>query len=345
MLDGKKILLFSLLTFNYEKLIAEKLRSFGAIVDFYDERPTNSLFTKAIIRLKRDFYQKRIDKYYKSILKDIATVNYDFLFVITGEVIPEFFLQKFKQKNPECFCIYYTWDSFTNCSHPLSILNYFDKCFTFDLDDAKKYNLNFRPLFFADQFGELRIENNEKYKYNLLFVGTAHSDRYRVANTIVNWCEIEQYSYFAYYFIQSRFVFLYKRIFDPTFKKINYFELKYKSLGFDEVLELFRTSEVVLDINHPNQNGLTMRTFEALGAGKKLITTNNAIKMYSFYNENNVFVIDRDKPTVVKDFFETPFIPIIDSLKFNMSLFGWINELFLNESDYSEWIIDNYDIL
>ena len=33
-----------------------------------------------------------------------------------------------------------------------------------------------------------------------------------------------------------------------------------------------------------------MRTFEALGAGKKLITTNKEIKKYSFYESNNIFL-------------------------------------------------------
>jgi hypothetical protein len=343
-IGGKRIILFSLLTFDYEKLITDKLRFFGAHVDFYDERPSNTLFTKGIIRIKRSFYQKQINKYYRKILNDISKIQYDFLFVITGEVIPEFFLKEFRLKNPMCYCVYYTWDSFANCSHPLSILNYFDKSFTFDSADALKYNINFRPLFFADQFGVLNNNNNNNIKYNLLFIGTAHSDRYKIANQIVNWCKSKNLTSFAYYYIQSKSVFIYKRIFDSSFKEINHTELNYKSLDFDSVLELYRMSLVVLDINHPLQTGLTMRTFEALGAEKKLITTNSAIKFYPFYNQNNILIIDRRNPIVNEQFFVTPFIPYVNSLKFSMSISGWVCDLFLSETKNNDWFSDNLSL-
>ena len=122
---------------------------------------------------------------------------------------------------------------------------------------------------------------------------------------------------------------MYKLLFDQAFKKINYCELKYKSLDLESVKELYQMSKVILDINHPHQTGLTMRTFEALGAGKKLITTNKSIMQYSFYNQNNIHVINRQDPVISKDFFETPFLPIADEIKYEMSISGWLSELFL----------------
>ena len=60
-LQSKKILLFSVSFFNYEKIIAERLKELGADVDFYDERPSNSIFVKGLIRLKRYLYKVLID--------------------------------------------------------------------------------------------------------------------------------------------------------------------------------------------------------------------------------------------------------------------------------------------
>jgi hypothetical protein len=336
-IEGKKVLLFSLQTFNYEQLIIDKLRAFGAIVDFYDERPANSILIKGIIRLRRSLLQLQINKYYRRLLNDVSTVKYDFLFVITGEVIPDFFLAEFKKKNPSCYCIYYTWDSFANCSHPLIILKHFDKCFTFDHADALKYNLNFRPLFYSDKFEELS-NNNMNYKYKLLFVGTAHSDRHKIVSQIATWCKSNNMSYFIYYYIQSWLVFLYKYFFDSTFKKVSFFDMNFSSLSIDRVLELYSQAEIILDVNHPFQTGLTMRTFEALGAEKKLITTNSAIKEYNFYNENNIYIIDRENPVVPIEFFESKFIPVPDNLKFRMSISGWLTELFLNDGFSPDWI-------
>lgn len=57
-IQGKKILFFSVQTFNLEKEIKKTMEENGAVVTYYDERPSNSNFTKGIIRLKRDIYQK-----------------------------------------------------------------------------------------------------------------------------------------------------------------------------------------------------------------------------------------------------------------------------------------------
>ena len=64
-LQGKKILLLSANFFDYEKAIVNRLKEFSAEVDFYNERPSNSVFTKGIIRVKSSLYQTRIEKYYQ----------------------------------------------------------------------------------------------------------------------------------------------------------------------------------------------------------------------------------------------------------------------------------------
>ena len=67
-LENKKILFFSVQTFNIQVEIINKLEQLGARVTFYDERPGNNNFIKAIIRFKRSLVQKIIDDYYKEIL-------------------------------------------------------------------------------------------------------------------------------------------------------------------------------------------------------------------------------------------------------------------------------------
>jgi hypothetical protein len=46
-----------------------------------------------------------------------------------------------------------------------------------------------------------------------------------------------------------------------------------------------------------------MRTFETLGMRKKLITTNDDILNYDFYNPSNILVVDRNNPQLSEDFF------------------------------------------
>lgn len=336
-LENKNILFFSVQTFNLEKEIVKKLKEFGANVDYYDERPSNNNFVKGIIRLKRSVYQHRIDRYYDRILKKVSQKKYHFLFVNRGEVITEFFLAEFKKIQPDCLLIFYTWDSFTNHTHPISILKYFDKKFTFDSDDAIKYHINFRPLFYLDGYKEISKIKNVDKKYDLLFLGTAHSDRYKISNIIVNWCCSNKLTSFCYYYMHGKVVYYYKKIFDKTFEEFDFKKLSFKSLTTNEIMGLYKESNVILDINHPGQKGLTMRTFEAIGAEKKIITTNSEVKKYSFYNPKNIFIIDRNDIKLEKAFFETDYEVLDVDLYNSASLEGWLKCLFIKDES-NVWI-------
>jgi hypothetical protein len=281
--------------------------------------------------------QKRIDSYYNKILESSSKKKFDYLFVNRGEIVPPFFLEDFKKIHPECMFIFYTWDSFTNHNHPIKILKYFDRKFTFDSDDAIKFELNFRPLFFLDKYRDLKELINLSPKYNLLFLGTAHSDRYKISSAINLWCQNNQLNTFFYYYMHSRLVYFFKKFFDKSFEEFDLKKLSFKSLSLDSILEFYKVSDVILDINHPLQKGLTMRTIESVGAGKKLITTNTEIKKYCFFNPKNIYVIDRNNIKMDKVFFETKYEDIDPGIYEKMSIEGWINDIFFDtESNF--WI-------
>ncbi|WP_299061922.1 hypothetical protein [uncultured Polaribacter sp.] len=336
-LDGKKILYISVKTFNYEKEIEKKLVSLGAKVDYFDERPSNSILAKGIIRVKRSLYKKKIDAYYKSILNSINDKVYDYFFLVKGEVIPSFFLIKLRQKMPKCNFIFYTWDSFDNNPNAVSILHFFDRKFTFDNQDAEKFKIDFRPLFYIDSYKNVLKDIQNSHEYELLFLGTAHSDRYKIGTNIVSYCDSNNFKSFAYYYMPSKLVYFIKSLFDSSFKEFDIKKISFKSLNLERIIELYKKSKIILDINHPSQRGMTMRTFEALGAGKKIITTNKEIKKYSFYNSNNVFVIDRNNIKLEKKFFESTFNPLSKEMLYQMSITGWLKSIFI-ENDTDFWL-------
>ncbi|MDA6068807.1 hypothetical protein NJT12_04155 [Flavobacterium sp. AC] len=336
-LKNKNVLFFSVQTFDLEKEIKNKLISLGANVDYFDERPRNNNLTKGLIRIKRSLVQNRIDKYYREILQFTNKKHYDFLFVNKGEVIPEFFLDNFKKSQPECQCIFYTWDSFSNNKHALSILKYFHKKFTFDSDDAVNYGLDFRPLFYLDLYTEIKAISNVNKKNDLLFLGTAHSDRYKISSRIAKWCESNALNTYCYYFMQGKLVYFYKKLFDKTFQEFDYKKLSFVSLKSQDLFNLYNESKVILDINHPWQKGLTMRTFETIGARRKMITTNEEITKYSFYNPNNILIISRDDVHIDVSFFESDYQEIDAVLYEKMSLKGWLSCLFM-ATEPNVWI-------
>ena len=109
--------------------------------------------------------------------------------------------------------------------------------------------------------------------------------------------------------------------------------MRYKSISFiplthRNISELVHESKVILDINHPKQVGLTMRTFEAFGAQKKLITTNADVANYDFYDKNNILVIDRLNPLINNEFLTGPFVAPDEKILLKYSIQGWITDLF-----------------
>jgi hypothetical protein len=325
---NKNILFISVKTFDYEKFIVNKLIELGSNVTYFDERPSNSILIKGLIRINKNLIYSKITSYYNKILRNIENKKFDFLFVIKGESTPQFFLAEFKRLNPSCVMIYYTWDSFINNPNALKNLDFFDRKITFDYSDSLKYNIKFRPLFFLDEYSKLRksIPKNQK----LLFIGTAHSDRYIISQNISKWCNSKEIAVTNFYFIPSIFVFLFKYLFDKTFSNFNVKSLSFKPLNLEQVLNKYIESTIILDINHPNQTGLTMRTFEALGSGRKLITTNKNIKNYPFYNSNNILLIDRDQFNFTEEFFELNYLNYDEKFYDEMSIKGWLEFIFNN---------------
>lgn len=328
MLQNKSILLISVKFFNYEVLIKKELERMGATVALYDERPSNSFLSKAIIRIKKEAYKTKITSYYRKLIKQLENQRFNYFLLIKGEAIPKFFIEFLREKNPNIKLIYYTYDSFKNNKNGLDIMNLFDAKFTFDSNDATEYQMGFRPLFFATDYANLYLQNQNHFKYNLAFIGTAHSDRYIIAEKASDWCNLNGYKMFTYYFSPSKLLFKIKKITEKSFKNFDAQKISFQSLSHGEIIGIYKYSKTILDINHPGQNGLTMRSFETLGAGRKLITTNANVKNYPFYHPNNIWIIDRVKPEYDKSFFESTFVPIDSELYHSMSLNGWIEEIF-----------------
>ena len=67
------------------------------------------------------------------------------------------------------------------------------------------------------------------------------------------------------------------------------------------------SSKAVIDTPLPLQSGLTMRTLEVLSSKTKLITTNDFIENYNFYNKNNIYIIKKESSIVPEEFLNSDF--------------------------------------
>lgn len=104
------------------------------------------------------------------------------------------------------------------------------------------------------------------------------------------------------------------------------------SFSIEEVNAVINVLLSIRSTTGQAQNGLTMRTIEALGSFKKLVTTNREIMDYDFYSANNVCVMDRKNPRVPKSFFASDYSTIAQDTYYKYSLEGWLDEIFILSS-------------
>ena len=181
-LTGKRVLFICPPFFGYEKDIEEELRLQGAEVDFLPDIPFTSPLMKAVTRFRRGWILSLADKFFLDSIEAFDRSNYDLIFVVQGEGLSVKTLANLRTLFPKTRLVWYLWDSFRNKKSLVPNLSTFDECHTFDEEDAKAYGMNFRPLFFSTGFSRATTQN---FKHHLSFIGTAHSDRYRVISNMI----------------------------------------------------------------------------------------------------------------------------------------------------------------
>lgn len=285
--SDRKILLFCPSFYNYRDIIINELEDLGAKVISFDERPSNSIVFKILLRIKLYWLiEYVVNRYYNGIISKFDVVTD--VFFINAEAVNKKNLKKMREKYDSASFTLYMWDSIKNKRNVLDIMSFFDKVYSFDPDDCRSESkLIFEPLFYNKCFED----NKTTLKYDISFVGSIHSDRLSIIKDLIG---IENIKTKFFLYSPSKLFSILKII---TQKKLKINDLKLISnqkIDFNEVSDMFFSSKAIVDIQHPNQIGLTMRTFEVLGSGRKLITTNKDISRYEFYNKNNILIIDRN---------------------------------------------------
>jgi hypothetical protein len=310
--------------FGIEHEIAAELQRRGFSVDFLPDRPFESPFLKAIGRLSRASMLRTADRFYQSHLDNKGRPDYDLVLVIVGEGLSQRLLTRMRAALPRARFILYMWDSLTGRKSGVADnLSLFDRCLTFDPSDARHFGLQLRPLFYTPTFD---LPPQLDPAYDLSFVGTIHSDRYEVITKVARQIGAHRRCYW-YLYLQAQWVYAFYRTVRPSFWNTRSGDFRFAPLTRTDVTRIFMDSRAVLDIEHPTQTGLTLRTFEALGARKKLITTNSLVRNYDFFDPRNTCVIDRTTARFDERFLDTAYVEPPPEIRARYSLAGWADEV------------------
>ena len=268
-----------------------------------------NILKKFYFKYRKSLVKKNIEKY--------KEIDY---FIIMGNVeFSDYFFEEFIKKFPEVKIILFLWDKL-EYSHWLGRLQYFYKVFSYDRIDSIKNNFIFRPTFFI---GEC-LENIPMIKKNdLYYIGVLREmKRYEYLLEINKYLiENNLKPFFKLYVRKKRLKELpedYERELIMT-KKISYLEN----------IEISKNSKVILDIKYKNQDGMSLRIFEALAMDAKIITDNKDIENYDFYNEKNIKIINdiEDIKDINRDFFITEAEKIDEKIKYKYSIDGFLDDI------------------
>lgn len=324
-----KLLLIMPRFFNYPELIIEELNRMGYEVDFFDDRPSTNAWVKAAIRINKSLIGVYIKRYFEEVMKTVREKEYDVVFLISGQSLSfsEDMIKEIKDCQPEAKFVLYQWDSQTNFPYIKKVQKFFDKCYSFDKRDIQETpNLKFLPLFYSRTYEEIGNRNKRDFKYDFCFVGTAHPKKYQAINMMSEQLKSVYPRQFIYFFFPSPIVFFYRKIMNIELRKAHYKEFHYVPLKGKEMDSVYEASRCVLDSAQAGQLGLTIRVIEALGAKKKLITTNEDVVNYDFYRPENIYVY-KGKIDLGDIFFEEDYKEVDQEIYEKYSLRSWLKEI------------------
>ena len=323
-LKKKRILLFAPQFFDYEKYIKEEIERQGGIVHLYDERNNPTAVEKILLRKMRFLLERRINQYYQEVSESEKEFNPDYIVFINPESVNGESLKILRKTFPESCFILYMWDSSKN-KKIKQYIDKFDYSFSFDKSDCEMFGMSFLPLFYIPAFEEMRQND---YDYDVSFIGTVHSDRPEIIYKLKEYCDNNNLSYFFYLYIPGKLMLLLRLITNKYLRKLNNGYIHLEALDKSTLSKITARTRCVLDINHPKQTGLTMRTLEMIGQKRKIMTTNEHVKEYDFYVPSNQIILHRNEINILPEYIRDEYRDIAEEIYNKYSLENWIKTLF-----------------
>ena len=290
---------------NHIKIGAVSYENFG-------ERLTN-FFSKVFLG-KNLKYQKR----QKFVIEQLDKLGHqDQILVLNADTFDHSTLEYMK-KCANRF-ITFLYDNLDRC--PVQDkLHFFDKIYSFDDKDIEKHgferltNYNYLPFLSQEKQNPsedaLYITSYDKKRIKQLDILSQKFDELGLKFDLYVIGKKSWKNQLMKPFSKNKIVF--------TRKRINH----------ENLPEFYKRTKVILDLMRENQYGLSFRVFEAMALEKKIITDNEKIKNYDFYNPNNILVLNKDFSNITKEFFETPYQSLPEEIYKKYTLEKWVERVF-----------------
>jgi hypothetical protein len=319
-----KVLLISPTFFDYYKNILAEFDGLGFEAIWMNTWLYENPVYKILLRVAPSLISRFSTGKYIRNLKMLEVGDVTEILVIKGEGLSVDFIRYLRRAFPSARLRFYLWDSAKNTRGAVQIAPEFDSVSTFDPLDAQFYKWRHQPLF-ARKVERMENLPSSPLLYDWVFIGSLHSDRFNVLKRLSRCSEFQKF--YAYGFIPGKFMWFLRHLSNPNLWRHGEIKISTASIPYDQVNWVIQRAKAVVDIEHPKQRGLTMRSIETLLLGRKLVTTNAEIKSSDLFHESRVCVIDRMNPKVPAEFLKSSFLDIPQEIRKKYYLRGWLKDI------------------
>jgi hypothetical protein len=336
--SDKKILLIAPPFFGYHRAIIDALTQMGAEVDYIDDRPSASKRFKILSRVNMRLVEPEISKHFKHCESILSQQEYDMVLVVGGMsyCFTRDQTESLRRRAGAATFVLYLWDALANCQRIGDSLNVFDHAVTFDPNDARSHTeLSYLPLFFTADCGAVAPPDQNTFVYDACFVGSVHQvSKFLRVDSMLNSLEENGANVFRYYYMPSRLVALERKILHKEYRGSTF---SYRSLSRQQLMDVYAKSKTLVDSPQQNQSGLTIRTIEAVGSNRKVVTSNPSIAHHDFYAFGNAAIVkDGEMPEI--DFVRRIPAVIPMNIRQRYSIDSWLSQLICDISRGSRGI-------
>jgi len=342
-----RILLITPQFYGIEKTIKSVLEDSGYEVVWLENKtlPLDYHGTKSKFKLLRKIYYFLFSpayRYLKKELSNISSQKFDILFSINAHVICPYLFKILKNKNPDLFSVLYLWDSFSMYDWSREI-QLFNKVYSFDPEDCVIYKIAYKPIFYIKNNNKKKI----KHEADLFFVGKFSTERLKQLDKLLKpiydsglTCFVQLYPAYRILFHNYIIYSILRKLNIKSYQIMKYllnFEavegilkkdyITQEKINYNEVQSRLMVSNVILDLPYHDQTGYTHRLIEALANGKKVITTNTQITRESFFNPDQIHLIDYVNPEMNISWIKERSEFSVDSFFSDLELSIWLNSM------------------
>lgn len=330
----KRVLLICPRFFDYYKAICAELEQMGYEVDWFDDMPNKYPFVRALGRINTNWIQPFARVYFDRMMAQVGEKRYDVVILMRGMCFcyDEEMMRQLKANQGSAQFVLYQWDSLRNMQDTPWIWSLFDRCYSFEPGDVKREpKLSLLPLFYTRDYQNVGQQAAQP-EWDYFYYGTAHPKKLTYINRMAKLLQEKGLRVNVGHFLPSKLKYYYHKLHDRrAYRGYRFSDFTTTKLSMAEMAQAVANAKCVLDSPQGGQYGLTMRSIECLGAKRKLITANEDIRNYDFYNENNIYVfggtLDFDHP-----FFHTDYEAVEEEVYQRYSLRSWL-EVMLGEKE------------